>query len=1472
MKLGKAIPLFFLSFAFGANAATVSVDTVKLAAGSWALSNASLGVPHGTTVSGATPYSVNGTNAFYAVSLEGGGTVFLAADDEIGPVLAFTAESSPDLSPESPLRALLEKDIRVRRGVAVAVEKEMAARPGAAAAAAPAKPKSAVKAKAMWSLLTASALPNSRLDKASSADAAVGSAAPIEIDAISDMRVEPLVKSKWDQSNVGGKPCFNYYTPQNLYCGCVATAAAQIMRFWKYPTADLPAFENTCTVKGAYKDLQSVGYPDDRHYDWDNMPLIPPFSASDEERKAIGQLTADIGIALGAEYTEGGTGAMSIDVSGVFRDQYAYGSGVEFWDDDWYTALNTGSGLHTRGTRNKVIYACLDAGLPVQLAIADGNGANGHAVVCDGYGFVKMGEEDIEFAHINMGWSGAGDMWYNLPEIDSMTGAFAGQGGVDFQIIKGATFNIAPEAFGELLTGRINDDGEPVGNVTVTAYEAGTENVIDTCITDDHGIYAFRLPGNVSYDVRAVADDGKRKGELDEPVVLGKTQADDDYVVYDVDDVGNSWGNDIDIAIPCVRIVQGAETNLYNNLGAALTAAATLDDPVVEVFGPTYLKKPVTVVTNMTICVVVDPASDYPTMEDCAITIRDDAVTADGWALQIADGVRVAFSNVVFTAESGDLPYVDVMATGTASVAGKIGVGAIKVQDLGGFVLAGAVEPVGAGLPVEYAGATARYSQFGTYTCSEEDAASCVSNIVNAIEATLMGSVGKTAGTLVWDRISATPENAFAYATNDTIGATYYRSLDMLFEDYTNGAEIVIMRDCLPELFTNAVTIAKPVTISSKEGATFKITASALVGFSVTNGAELVFTNVVFTRSGSSKQNFVTLNDGTFVLDEGAVIADLSLAGKSPTAACAVYVNAGKVIMRDGSAITNCIATYQHEGKAAAVYLKNGNCSMDFCGGTITGCRAGYSMGAAVYAEKDAVVDVSGSATARGNYCDKSGSKTNDVNVSSASFLVLAGSLTGSVGVTCSGGTGVGESFATVGDGVSEDAVKMACGHFVNDKNAKLYASVSDDGKTLIWVKEDTGPKPVPEADAVVRLVLGDASDTYASLGDALEMADGADARLELLKDVSLDESVSFAGAVVLDGMGFELIRSGDFYLAVTNSTLTLTNVVLSGGFGYFGRILDVNGGSLVLESGTRICDVYGFEKSMVAPVVVWKGSFVMESGAEISDCGNDYEPGPTGPLTAGAVLVNGQDASADFRGGTISGCWASRAGGVYVGNKAGIRISGDTKILGNQLLTGEENNLVVQDMSGLVLADILTGRVGYTEGVLGNTNVFGVIDADFAASTTASNLVVSARRFTHDKTAAKGMVATNETEAILVWSTAVGDSTEFTNNVDGVTTVYDVVLVEVDDDDPEIIECEPFSFVALEEVSAGTWKLTLKPGTECCVYTLMTSDDLETWTQIGEKKALSAEDMNDELEFVFEAPASGVKRFWKVEGANGLK
>jgi hypothetical protein len=225
MKTRKALSLFFCTVAFAAGAATVSVDTAKLAAGSWALSNASLGVQHGDSVAGVTTYDVGGTPGFFAVSLKGGGTLFLAADDEMGPVLAFTAESEPDLSASSPLRELLERDILARRTI-VSTEKAL---DGAAPNAVPkARDSTTVGAKAGWAALTASATKASNRDHAdgASSDAARAAAAPQEVLAVSDIRVEPLIKSQWSQQTAGGGKCYNYYTPNNYPCGCVATTAA----------------------------------------------------------------------------------------------------------------------------------------------------------------------------------------------------------------------------------------------------------------------------------------------------------------------------------------------------------------------------------------------------------------------------------------------------------------------------------------------------------------------------------------------------------------------------------------------------------------------------------------------------------------------------------------------------------------------------------------------------------------------------------------------------------------------------------------------------------------------------------------------------------------------------------------------------------------------------------------------------------------------------------------------------------------------------------------------------------------------------------------------------------------------------------------------------------------------------------------------------------------------------------------------
>ena len=1207
------------------------------------------------------------------------------------------------------------------------------------------------------------------------------------------------------------------------------------------------------------------------------MKLIPKNSATETEREAIGRLTYDVGVAVYSSYTSSGTGADPQKLGELYQDTYDYASGIMYWNK---TGWDTGKGgLHVREMRNKIIYANLDVGRPVQLAIY----FSGHSVVCDGYGFVTIGGEETEFAHINMGWAGTDDMWYNIPEIDAAnSGAHAGDSGMTFEYMGGAQFNIHPTEKGDLLTGRVVDDGNPVENATVSVYKAGESTPIASMQTDVHGIYGFCLEGGKTYNVRAVSADGMKSGAADGVFLQATVEDSSGDFVHNVtkeSSVGNSWGNDIDIVIPHVRIVGESD---YPNLSAALEAAAAMENPVIEIFGPTTVKHPVTITTNVTIRTVPGPSVDYPnpTLAECEVVAIDAAITAGGWALQVADGVRVDFSNIVIRAESGEPLVLDVLETGKAAFAGRVDLGTVVTRTADAFVLTGAFEPVNAGLAVDYAGAVDRFSQFGTYECSDADASSCAKWIVDAIDPTMMGSLGE-GKKLVWDRVDVDSTIAVAYATDDTIGKTHYLSVDLLFKDYTNGAEVVFLKNCTADKFTNSVVVAKSMTIRSEGASPFVVTAGKDACFTVQGeGVELTFGNVVFTRPESSTLSFVTVADGaSFTLADGGTIADLQLAG----AASAVCVEKGLVTMQDGSAITNCVATRLARSKAGGIYLNGADCTFDFAGGLISGCRTGSNSGTGysggVFAAVGATVYVSGSATAYGNKAGvsatESQNRSRNVYVPSYERLILSSGLTGGeIGVYCVGGTAEGKSFATVGDGASTALVDA---HFRNDANASLYASVSDDGATLVWSAEPPGPKPVPEDEAEARIVVGDATAAYATISNAFEAADmyGADeVKIELLRDAVLSSSVTIVSARVLDGKGFTLSRAGDYCISVSgaDASLTVGSIVLDGGSGQ-GRILDVRGGSLVLESGAVISGVTGSDSTMVAPVVVWTGSLVMNSGVEISGCVNSYAPLPGGPLTAGAIVVDGQNAHAEFLGGTISGCTGARSGGVTIANEAEARISGDVKIKGNRLVSGAECNFVVHDNSSLVLAGLLTGRIGYTEGVNGDTNVFGTVDADFLSSTTASNVVVSARRFVHDETAARGMVATNETEAILVWSSAVGDSSEFTNVVGSVTNVYGVILVEVDDDDPEIVECTPFAFAAIEEVSPGKWKLTLKPGTEHCVYTLKCSADLKTWTTVGNSKELSAADMSGEgLEFFFEVDDSSGKKFWKVEGADGIQ
>ena len=158
-----------------------------------------------------------GKTEYFVVSLEPGGFAIVSGDDLLEPIIAFSSNGSFDPSPQNPLYILLSRDVPVR--LAKAREKEDEAR---------ARRENYIpkgqhrRARGKWELLQSSET----------------TAAPLNTSllGVSDLRVEPLVLSKWSQSYEGALLCYNYYTPNKYPAGCVATALAQVLRYYSRPS------------------------------------------------------------------------------------------------------------------------------------------------------------------------------------------------------------------------------------------------------------------------------------------------------------------------------------------------------------------------------------------------------------------------------------------------------------------------------------------------------------------------------------------------------------------------------------------------------------------------------------------------------------------------------------------------------------------------------------------------------------------------------------------------------------------------------------------------------------------------------------------------------------------------------------------------------------------------------------------------------------------------------------------------------------------------------------------------------------------------------------------------------------------------------------------------------------------------------------------------------------------------------------
>lgn len=204
----------------------------------------------------------------------------------------------------------------------------------------------------------------------------------------------------WDQSAPYNAECPTYGGIRTV-TGCVATAAAIICKYNRWPTAgtgSTPAYvtrELKISVPG-----RTLGTP----YNYDLMPnTYTSGSYTEAEGAEVARLMADLGAAVEADYrpsSKGGTGAYTPDQLYAMTHYMGYNKAARlvlrngYSDDEW----------------KEIVKAELNAGRPV-LYSASGN-AGGHAFVLDGY-------TNDDMYCFNWGWSGSANGAYSINSMNA---------------------------------------------------------------------------------------------------------------------------------------------------------------------------------------------------------------------------------------------------------------------------------------------------------------------------------------------------------------------------------------------------------------------------------------------------------------------------------------------------------------------------------------------------------------------------------------------------------------------------------------------------------------------------------------------------------------------------------------------------------------------------------------------------------------------------------------------------------------------------------------------------------------------------------------------------------------------------------------------------------------------------------------------------------------------------------------------
>ena len=208
-----------------------------------------------------------------------------------------------------------------------------------------------------------------------------------------DLEVKPLLSTQWGQGAPYNAKCPSAGRGTKPPAGCVATAMAQILKYYNYPLRG--EGEHSYVSKSKGFDC-SFNYAS-ASFGWEDMlDTYAPDSYTARQAEAVSELSYACGVAVDMDYDPSGSGAYSDDVPYALGRFFKCNPNMPRYLRDYLPAEQFDSLLCAELANRRPILFC-----------GARNDSTGHAYVIDGI-------DANHLYHFNWGWSGSRDGYYAL--------------------------------------------------------------------------------------------------------------------------------------------------------------------------------------------------------------------------------------------------------------------------------------------------------------------------------------------------------------------------------------------------------------------------------------------------------------------------------------------------------------------------------------------------------------------------------------------------------------------------------------------------------------------------------------------------------------------------------------------------------------------------------------------------------------------------------------------------------------------------------------------------------------------------------------------------------------------------------------------------------------------------------------------------------------------------------------------------